>query len=176
MRKIIFTGHTQNIEFTSKWKRKGNGVDSITKDAGEYLAKYISKVIPKKERVRGVFPKLFKKGEPMELTIGRGRSEVLRKKANIDKTPIIQNTDFKTTNANGKQIISDKGRERLQQLRKNSKKRKSIVLSSIKSNSSKLNKKVIIGAGLLTAGAIGYGLSRKLRNDKGRKRGKYRKQ
>lgn len=39
----------------------------------------------------------------------------------------------------------------------------------------KLKKAGLAGAGLLTAGAIGYGIYRKMRSDKGKKRGNYHK-
>ena len=156
---ISFIGN-QNVEFASRWKR-----ELVPEHIywGNDAAKSIS--------IRGG------KIDNIDKIIFNKRNRETRKIKeilNINKDSIINDFDNKIYKSN-KISLSAKGQEKLKKLKSAYKKRKFTAnIGKAKKFISK-NKLGLGAVGLATAGAIGYGLIRKMRSDKGKKRGFYSK-
>lgn len=196
MKRITFMGQVKNIEFASRWREK---LTSLDVEQGRKLSTLIKQSyslsdeapvaggkIPSprgreqnllRERVYKEKAKAAQKRQSLKIdktspkkeyaSDRRFRLEKLREnKANklIDKTVDDFNKAVKAPSPS--QAFNPKMEFDFTGLGNESKP---------KWDKTKLKKAGLGAAGLLTAGAIGYGVYRKMRSDKGKKRGNYRK-
>lgn len=164
MKKIKFIGNTQS-NYASRWRREGY---SNQVEWGKYLGrKYFSN-----ENIT-----------PDELSYAINRRNQLKENATKDRAKRKINKELITGYSNRDDriykkdsvSISDTGKEKLEKLKARYSERQQVALK--KKKLTKLIKKgkkaALIGAGIGTLGYLGYKLARKLRKDKGKKRGSY---
>ena len=158
MYKISFIGNlNQSAEFASRWREK-LVPDQVA--AGKLVAKY---------QYEGDAPKL----DALYNRVSKEGRQI-RTKLNIDKTPIIsEDYNNRIYKSEGKQSISATGKEKLKELKTAYKKRKFTANIGKAKNFIGKNKLGIGLAGATALGGIGYGITRKMRSDKGKKRGFY---
>lgn len=189
MRDIMFAGQIKNIEFASKWREKLlPEVVREGKTLGRFLAKNKNLDADTLEDIRltkaelslgskrfGVLSGINKKIHPVyekkykmglvNPRLRKSRLEELREKYPKKKKPESSRnskTASSTTQTSTSKVISP------------SQSTKTPLLAP-KAKGSSLGKIGLVGAGLLTTGAVGYGIYRKMRSDKGKKRGRYAK-
>ena len=151
----------QNIEFASRWRRE---------------------LAPREVAYGKLFQREYavskSKGHNsrLEADVNEIRKDArrTREKYKINKNP-LDNPNLNTRiYKSNKTSISGVGKEKLRQLKSAYNKRK-IKTNIVTAKRFLSNNKLKLGAvGLATAGVIGYGLYRKMRSDKGRKRGRYK--
>lgn len=218
MRKIVFTGQLQNIEFASRWRRE---LDPEGVARGKSLRKYLRKgqrldadTLEKvNRRLMGsqIDAKALKKGLELEIDKrNNANSRSYNKKGTYTQNGLVAPKDRNYRRQslsnereirmdNAETLASKKRVAAMEEQFKNQPKTKidydkpnvkfepkpstpsNHVMPTnkgglgLRSKLSMRSKLSFAGAGLLTAGAIGYGLYRKKRSDKGKKRGNYRK-
>jgi hypothetical protein len=198
MRKIVFIGQIQNVEFASRWRRE---LASLDVEEGRKLSKQIKQSYSLSDES----PVPGKVMSPKDREQNRLRENIYKEKTKagkkrqsfkIDKTPISSKrtrsdklAQLQILKENRANKIIDKTVDDFNNAAKapsnTSSQYKSIktkmdfdfsgVGNEPKWDKTKLKKAGLGAAGLLTAGAIGYGVYRKMRSDKGKKRGNYRK-
>ena len=168
MYKIQFIGSlNQSAEFASKWREKLYP-EQVAK--GKLLSKEIAK---NKDNFWGDRQII---AEQNNLTKQKLKKEARQSRTNrnINKdSEVSENLDNKIYKSN-KTSLSAKGQQKLKELKSAYKKRKFTANIGKAKNFIGKNKLGIGAIGLATAGVLGYGLIKKMRSDKGKKRGFYK--
>lgn len=159
MYKISFIGN-QNIEFASKWRER------LVPDQVQTGRNISKKIATEKINIRDI--------NISNLQDRASNSRRTNKVVKYDTDPLTTRPEImrREDRANGKKGISNPGRAKLNQLKDSAKKRKSILGKAVKFIGK--NKLGIGLAGAAALGGIGYGIARKMRSDKGKKRGFYK--
>jgi hypothetical protein len=188
---MIFIGNLKTADFASRWKRE-LAPDQVYQ--GKKLAKQIkqSYSLSDKSSVPGktLSPRDREQGRLREkIYEEKDKAKRTRKTYKVNNEPLPQNNRKITTIESGygdtkrtKAVLTSTGESRLGELREKAAKRRPpqpTPITSVNQSNKFLGKakkfigknKVGLGiAGAATLGAIGYGVARKIRSDKGRKR------